>query len=433
MGPIRYARPKESITISRSLLSRIPRLHTLDSWIAYPNFRLLWTGNFCANGAQWLQLLSVGWLVQSLTGGYSSAALLVITVQAVNTLPSLVVSPWSGVLGDRVDRRKLVMGIQLFMAGMAFFFALLVLNEWVEVWHAFAYILISGVCRSMIQPLRQALIANTVPREALGNAMATNVLTITSTRLIGPFAGGILIATLGFSWNFAVEGLLYLGMILAYLPMRTPYYRPRAAADKKSFISDLKEGIRYIWKGERVIFQLMLLSLIPNVVLHPVWFMFPIFTVEVLQRGPEVGGYLLAITGLGGLMAALTIASVGFIFKKGMVVLVSVIMSGVTVVLFAQAHWLPLAMLAIGAMAFFQSAFRTTNSTLVQTLVPDELRSRVTSLQGIGRGMVLFVSLLIGWFIDATSVTFGITVVGLTGLALGAGLFMMLGRIRRLD
>ena len=390
-------------------------------------------GNFCANGAQWLQLLSVGWLVQELTEGASSLALLVITVQAVNTLPSLVVSPWSGVLGDRVDRRKLVMGIQLFMAGMAFFFALLVLREWVQVWHAFAYILISGVCRSMIQPLRQALIANTVPREALGNALATNVLTITSTRLIGPFVGGILIATLGFFWNFAVEGLLYLVMVLAFLPMRTPFYRPRPSAGRKSFLSDLKEGIRYIWKGERVIFQLMILSLIPNVLLHPVWFMFPIFTVEVLQRGPDVGGYLLAVTGLGGLLAALAIASVGFVFKKGMVVLGAVIMSGVTVVLFAQAQWLPLALLVIGAMAFFQSAFRTTNSTLIQTLVPDELRSRVTSLQGVGRGLVLFTSLLIGWFIGVTSVTVGITVVGLTGLVLTIGLLLILGRVRRLE
>ncbi len=359
-----------------------------------------------------------------MTEGSASLALLVITVGAVNRLPALVVSPWGGVLGDRVDRRKLVMGIQLLMVGMAFIFALLVLKEWVQVWHAYAYVLVSDICRSINQPLRQALIANTVPREALGNAVATNGLTNTSTRLIGPFVGGILIATLGFFWNVTIEGLLYLGMVLAYLPMRTPYYQPRATVSRKSYLSDLKEGIRYIWKGERVICQLMLLSLVPNVLLHPVWFMLPIFTAEVLQRGPDVGGYLLAITGFGGLVAAFSIASVGFVFKKGAVVLGAAIMSGVTVVLFAQAQWLPLAMLVIGLMAFFQAAFRTTNRTLIQTLVPDEFRSRVTSLQHMGRGLVLFTSLLIGWFVDITSVTFGITVVGLTGLGLGIPLLL---------
>ncbi|GIT13783.1 MAG: hypothetical protein CM1200mP35_06030 [Chloroflexota bacterium] len=92
----------------------------------------MWIGNFFANGAQWLQLLSVGWLVQHLTQGTTSSALLVITIGAINTLPSLFVSPWGGVLGDRLDRRKLVMSLQLFMTCMAFFFAFLILLDWIK-------------------------------------------------------------------------------------------------------------------------------------------------------------------------------------------------------------------------------------------------------------------------------------------------------------
>ena len=410
----------------------MPRLHTFDSWIYYPNYRFLWIGNFSANGAQWLQLLSVGWLVQQLTEGTTASALLVITVGAINTLPSLFVSPWGGVLGDRLDRRKLVMSLQLFMTCMAFFFAFLILMDLIRVWHAYSYVLISGVCRSLIQPLRQALVANTVPKEAIGNAFATNVLTITGTRLIGPFFGVILIAFLGFFWNFIVEGLLYLGMVLAFLPMRTPYYQPRKESQRKSFFADIKEGIVYIWKGERIILNLMILSLIPNVLLHPVWFMFPIFTVEVLKAGPDVGGYLLAITGLGGLIAALTISSFGFIFKKGKVALVSVICSSITVIIFAQSPWVPVAFVVIAAMAFFQAAFRTTNGTLIQTLVPDELRSRITSLQGVGRGLVVFSSLAIGWFISLTSVVFAITTIGIAGVTLSASFYLTFKKIRNL-
>ena len=282
----------------------------------------------------------------------------------------------------------------------AFLFAFLILMDWIKVWHAYSYVLISGVCRSVIQPLRNALIANTVPKEAIGNAVATNVLTITGTRLIGPFFGGILIAFLGFFWNFVVEGLLYLGMVLAFLPMRTPYYQPRNESQKNSFFSDLKEGIVYLWKGQRVILHLMILSLLPNVLLQPVWFVFPIFTVEVLKAGPDVGGYLLAITGLGGLIAALSISSFGFIFNKGTVVLVSTFFSSITVILFAWSPWVPVAFVVIATMAFFQAAFRTTNATLMQTLVPDELRSRITSLQSIGRGLLVFSSLAVGWFIS---------------------------------
>ena len=393
----------------------------------------MWIGNFFANGALWLQLLSVGWLVQHLTEGETSSALLVVTIGAVNTLPSLFVSPWGGVLGDRLDRRKLVMSLQLFMTCMAFFFAFLILMDLIRVWHVYSYVLISGVCRSLIQPLRQALVANTVPKEAIGNALATNVLTITGTRLIGPFFGGILITFLGFFWNFIAEGLLYLGMVLAFLPMRTPYYQPRRESQAKSFLSDIKEGVVYICKGEQVILHLMILSLIPNVLLHPVWFMFPIFTVEVLKAGPDVGGYLLAITGLGGLIAALVISSFGFIFKKGKLVLVSVLFSSITVIIFAQSPLVPVAFVVIAAMAFFQSGFRTTNGTLIQTLVPDELRSRVTSLQSIGMGLVLFSSLAIGWFVSLTSVVFAITIVGLVGVGLSLAMMLILKRVGRLE
>ena len=172
----------------------------------------------------------------------------------------------------------------------------------------------------------------------------------------------------------------------------------------------------------------MILALIPNVLLHPVWFMFPIFTVEVLKAGPDVGGYLLAITGLGGLIAAIVISSFGFIFKKGKVALGSVIFSSITVILFTWSPWVPVAFIVIAAMAFFQAAFRTTNGTLIQTLVRDELRSRITCFQSIGMGLVVFSSLAVGWFVSFTSVVFAITTIGL----LGTGLSIFLAAIQKM-
>ena len=421
-------------------MSRLPRLHTFDSWIAYRDYRFLWIGNFCANSAQWMQLLTVGWFVQDLTAGSATSALLVISVGAINTLPGLIVGPWGGVLGDRVDRRKLVMGIQSFMVLAAFAFASLVVSDQgvafsdqVKVWLAYVYILTSGVARSMIQPLRQALIANTVPREALGNALATNVLTITSTRLIGPFFGGVLIASLGFFWNFTIEGLLYAGMVLMFIPMRTPYFRERPLARGRSPLSDLKEGIRYIWREERVIFNLMCLGLIPNLLLQPFMFLLPVFTVEVLRQGPDVGGFLLAANGAGGLAAAFIIASVGFIFKKGKLVLFMAAGSSLTVLLMAYSQWLPAALIVIALVGFTQSAFRTTNGTLIQTLVPDNLRSRVTSLQGYGRGFIVFSSLLVGWFADVASVSVAIVVIGAAGVSLAFLGMLTLNRVRQLE
>ena len=298
-------------------VSRLPRLHTLDAWLAYRDFRYLWFGNFFANNAQWLQLLSVGWLVRELSEGSNIAGLLVVTVGGINTLPGLVVGPWGGVLSDRFDRRKLVIVLQTIMAILAFSFALLILFGRVQVWHAYAYVILAGCCHSTVQPMRQALIAGTVPRNMLGNALATNVLTITGTRIIGPFVGGILIFTLGFFWNFTIEACLYLVNIAMIFRVRTPFHRPGDARQRGSALSNMVEGLRYVWSGERAFFQLMILSIIPNIILHPAWFLFPVFTTEVLKRDADVGGYLLAVTGVGGLLAALIMATFGFIFPKG--------------------------------------------------------------------------------------------------------------------
>ena len=352
-------------------------------------------------------------------------------------MPALFVGPLGGVLGDRVDRRRLVMMIQLFMAVSAILFAIVVVSDRVialspttKVWYAYIYILVSGIARSIIQPLRQALIANTVPRESLGNALATNVFTITSTRLIGPFVGGILIATLGFFWNFAAEAALYVAMVLVFIPLKTPYYRGQGTSKGSSALSDLKEGIQYIWKEERVMLNLMLLGLIPNLILQPFMFLLPIFTVEVLGRNADVGGFLLSANGAGGLMAAFIIASVGFVVKKGVLVLAMAIASSVAVIMLAQSQWLFAAIFSIALVGFCQSAYRTTNGTLIQTIVPDNLRSRVTSLQGYGRGFVVFTSLFIGWLADSTSVSTAITVLGVAGLGCAILATLTLPRVR---
>ena len=412
---------------------RLPRLHTLDSLTRYGDYRLLWFGNFCGNNAQWLQLLTAGWLVRELTAGTASSAFHVITVGGLSTLPVLIVGPWAGVLGDRVDRRKLLMATQAVLACVAVLFALLVASDRIqEPWHVYIYVLIGGTARSITLAMQQTLIANTVPREALSNAYATNVIAIPGTRMIGPFIGGILIATVGFTWNFVIEAVLYISVVLVLLPMRTPY-RQEATAVQDSPLANMKEGIRYVWKGERVIFNMMVLTLVPNVLLHPTWFLLPIFTAEVFHRGADYGGYFMATTGLGGLLCALIIASVGFVYKKGMICLVAVITSSITVILFARSEWLVASFILIGLMAFSQAAFRTTAGALIQLLSPDALRARITGLYQCGQGSVIFASLLIGLFAKHTSAPFAVTVVGLIGLALAVLFLLTYDRMRRLE
>jgi len=411
---------------------RIPRLQIFDSLSAYPDYRLLFIGNFCANSAQWLQLLSIGWLVRSLTIGSASSALLVVTVGGMNTLPSLFVGPIAGVIGDRVDRRKLVIRVQIFMSIFALLFAFMVGLRMVTVWHAYIYVLVSGLCLTVTQPMRQAMIANVVPRESLGNAYATNVITIPGTRMIGPFIGGILIATLGFFWNFTMEAALYAANVLLLMRMKMPYYKPRKIAKGQSILVDLIEGFTYVWRDNRVIVYLTVLSLLPNTLLQPLMFLLPVFTDEVLRRGPEIGGLFLAINGFGGMVAAILIASFGFVYRKGQIVLVTALISSVLVLLFSQAYILPLAFFLIMLYAASQTVYRTTNGTLIQLLVPDEMRGRVTTLQRYSMGFVVLSSMAVGWFAGVFSVSVALAVMGVIGIIAGTGAYMISSRIKEL-
>ena len=224
---------------------KLPRLHTLDAWLAYRDFRLLWLANFCGFTGQWLQLLSIGWLVKDLSVGSGIGGLLVLSVSAINTLPGLLVNPITGVLGDRLDRRKLAITMQAASGVLALGFAFLVAADQVRAWHAYAYVLISGSFLAITQPMQQVLISNTVPRESLVNAYAINTLTVTGTRVFGPFVGGILIFTLGYFWNFALEAALYLGVVLCCcLPMRTPYTGTESSEGQRRFtpFGDIKDG-----------------------------------------------------------------------------------------------------------------------------------------------------------------------------------------------
>ena len=402
----------------------------MDSWRAYRDFRFLWVANFFANTAQWLQLLSIGWLVRDLTDSFASSGLLVVTVGGMTTLPTLVVGPWAGVLGDRVDRRKLVMAIQAFMTVAAVVFAFVVHSGHVEWWHAYIYVFVSGICWSISLTIRQTLVANTVPREALVNAYASNTLTITGTRMVGPFVGGIMITTIGFTWNFAIEAGLYAATVLAFFPMKTPYLQARPEDSGGSPLANFMEGLRYVRKQERVIWNLLVVGLIPNVLLHPVWFVLPVFTVEVLHRSADTGGILLAVTGFGGLLSALTIASVGFGYNRGLICLAAILLASTSVVLFAFSHWLFLAMILIGLMSLAQATFRTSSSTLIQSLVPDHLRSRITSLHLYSQGFVFMSSLIVGLLVDLTTVVIALSVVGGAGILLGAISYLALPGLR---
>ena len=368
--------------------------------LKFPNFRLLWFGNLCVNSADWLQILTIGWLILEITNGDT-----VITgaVLALRTLPVFLIGPWAGVLADKFDRRSLIKLTQFMMAVLAVLFAVLVsISDFTDTgvsgplkpWHLFVYVGITGISVSIIRPVRQSLVANVVPLENLRNATALNALTRTSARLVAPAIGGMLIYLLGFKWNFYIEAACYLGITISMLRMKTPYGN-NPVPKNTSVLKDLYTGIEYISKN-RALAQVITLSFVPTCIFQPLVFILPIYVASVLNEGPAVGGTLLAIMGLGGVATSFYLASKDFPLKKGLTVILALIIGCTAISALSLSNIIIVAYVMFLILGVCQTNIRVGTNTLIQEIVPDELRGRVTSIYNFDNGFTAISILMLG-------------------------------------
>ncbi len=368
--------------------------------LKFPNFRLLWFGNLCVNSADWLQILTIGWLILEITNGDT-----VITgaVLALRTLPVFLIGPWAGVLADKFDRRSLIKLTQFMMAVLAVLFAVLVsMSDFTDTgvsgplkpWHLFVYVGITGISVSIIRPVRQSLVANVVPLENLRNATALNALTRTSARLVAPAIGGMLIYLLGFKWNFYIEAACYLGITISMLRMKTPYGN-NPVPKNTSVLKDLYTGIEYISKN-RALAQVITLSFVPTCIFQPLVFILPIYVASVLNEGPAVGGTLLAIMGLGGVATSFYLASKDFPLKKGLTVILALITGCTAISALSLSNIIIVAYVMFLILGVCQTNIRVGTNTLIQEIVPDELRGRVTSIYNFDNGFTAISILMLG-------------------------------------
>lgn len=392
------------------------------------NYRYLWTGNLFANCAQWLQFITIGWLALEVSG---SALHSILTV-AVRALPVLLLGPWGGVLADRLDRRKLVMGVQLVMVSSALAFGALVANGKIDtIWHIYGYMLVMGVASAFVLPTRQALVANTVARRDLGNALALDAMAVTSMRLAGAAISGVLIETVDFQWNFFVESSLYAAMILLLAPMKTPY-REGSASRKASPLADLKEGLRFIL-GHGELLRLMLLSFVRTGVFMPLLLFLPAYTEEALGRGAGISTAMIVVMGAGGLLATVIISSFGFFTKKGLVTMLTLFSGSVVVLTLGLSQWVWLSVSVMLLMGLSQTHFIVATQTLIQTLVPDNLRGRVTSIWHYEQGLIPLFAAITGGVGFVVGIGNSMVIVGAIAVVISLFFLVRFGIIRRLD
>jgi MFS family permease len=365
------------------------RSRTFSS-LRHLDFRYLWAGTVLMSAGQWIQQVTLGWLLYDLTG----SSMLLGALNGLRALPFLVAGPIAGVAADRMDRRRLMVRTQYVLFATAIGMGVLVASGFLRPWHLFVFTLITGIAWAFNEPVRQSLVPGTVPKKELVNAIALNSAGFNLTKVIGPAVGGVLIAAFGASGNFFVQGAAYLGVLAMIYLMRLPPTLEEAR--KSSAFANLKEGLAYVWSNPTVL-ALMTAAYVPRVFAVPYQLLMPVFQKDVLRVGPEGLGMLMAAPGAGAVLAVLMLASVSHrIKRKGLLLLWSLIFLGAFLILFSRTTSFPLALMVLVGAGAFQIVFMTTTNTMLQLLVPDALRGRVMSLYMLDRGLQPAGSLLAG-------------------------------------
>ncbi len=357
------------------------RFRTFAS-LRHTDYRYLWSGTLMMSAGQWIQQVTLGWLLYDLTAN----SMLLGALNGLRALPFLVTGPLAGVAADRMDRRRLLLQTQTVLIVTAVLMGALVASPFLHVWHLFAFTLITGVAWTITEPVRMSMIPNVVPKKDLANAVALNSGGFNLMKVMGPALGGALIAWFGAAENFFLQAIAYAGVLAMIYWMHIPPHS--AEAKQQSAIANLKEGFAYVWSTPAVL-ALMSLAYVPRIFAVPYQTLMPVFQKDVLNVGPEGLGLLMAAPGLGAVIAVLLMASLGSRIKRqGSLLVGSILVLGGFLILFSQITWFPLALAALVLVGIFQMFFLASTATILQMIVPDELRGRVLSLYMLDRGFM---------------------------------------------
>jgi MFS family permease len=362
----------ESVEIieARPRTTRVPQTFRA---LQHRNFQLYFIGQLISVAGTWMQVVAQAWLVYQL----SHSELMLGVVGFAAAIPALLISPWAGVVVDRVNKRDLLVITQAAAMVLAFILAALTFTGVVQVWQVVLLAGLTGVVNAFDGPARQAFVVEMVGREDLSNAIAVNSMMFNGARIIGPALGGVLLATVGTAWCFFLNGVSFLAVIVCLRLMRLT---PRTQVlEVGSPWNDLKHGLRYVLL-HRYIFALLMLALIFSVFGISYNTVLPAFVDQILQGGASGYGLLNAFIGVGAVIGAFIMARYGDRGQRGRWLVWMILIFPFMLLLFASNTQFVVALgLAVGLGVGFMLVFTSIN-TLLQTNVDDKMRGRVMGL-----------------------------------------------------
>jgi predicted MFS family arabinose efflux permease len=372
-----------------------------------------------------MQVVAQSWLVFSI----SKSAFMLGLDGFLGQLPIVLFSLIGGVIADRIDRRRVLLGSQYVQMTSAFLLTLLIAFKLVKVPHILALSFVVGCAQSFGGPAYSALVPMLVEKEDLPNAIALNSIQFNLARVIGPVLGGLALTGLGAAWCFGLNGLSFVAVIISLL-LLTVTFAP--AKTNESILTGVKQGIGFV-RGQGAMAGLIALAFCMTALAIPALTFLPVFAKDVFHRGPTAFTILLSSSGVGSVAGALIVAALGNVKNKGQIALLTLLLLGATIVGFAVSKSIVLsAALLVLSGAAMMGVFSMVSS-LVQLITPNEMRGRVMSVYNLAfRGGMPLGSLVTGWLVRIYSAPHVMAVNGLLLVAVGCYFLLVQRRVAAL-
>jgi len=393
----------------------------------YRNYRLFFAGQAISQTGSWMQRIALGWFILQLT--HSAFAVGIMAV--AQFLPFTIFGLFGGVLVDRLDARRTVIGTQVAQVATAVGLAAIVIAGVAQPWMLYVIAFLNGGVLVLDVPSRQQLTYRMVGRDELPNAIALNSSMFNASRIFGPAIAGMVYGFTGAGVCFLVNAVSFFAVLLGLLAMRKREFFQLEEFERPTILRGTREGLAYVRRQPRMMAVIMLTLIIStfsfnfNVTL-------PVLAYSTLHTQAQVYGILSALFGAGALVGALLAASLGRASAKVMLA-GSLVFTG-SELLLAPVHTPILAGLLLFLTGAGFTAWSANSNATMQLAAPDRLRGRIIGIYFYAfNGTGPFAGLLAGWLCARGGTQLAFIVAGCVGLAGTAVAGIRMGRMRRTE
>lgn len=320
----------------------------------------------------WVQSLALMWLAYRLSGSTLFTGL----VGFLNSVPYLVLSPFAGVLGDRLDRRRILITVLSLLCLQSLVLAILSGLGVITMTQLAVLAFFAGLANSFETPTRQSFFVLLLDdKDDLPNAIALNSILMNGARLVGPSIGGFIVAAWGETACFALNSASFLAVLVALFGIKVRPAPPRAASHP---LADLADGWRYAMGSVPIRSMLFLLGTL-SFTIGPYSTLMPAIAVKTFGEGAHLVGIFIGAVGLGAVISAVSLARRPSVRGLGKWIPIAAITAGVGACGFSFSRSVPLSAFLIGLAGFGMFMTAATCNTILQSIVDDDKRGRVMS------------------------------------------------------